>query len=167
MKNVRRAVDAVDSAAILVGEVGLFVLMTIIFVSVLGRSFFGFSIPDRTIFTEILMVVIVFLALGHVQKLGGHLAVTILSDRLPARVNQVLGSFALVLGIAIFGGAAWFSAEVAIDAYRSDAIFFSSLLDIKRWPALALVPAGLIWWALRMLLQLVTPSERPEQQSER
>ncbi len=167
MKKVRRAVDAVDSAAILVGEVGLFVLMTIIFVSVLGRSFFGFSIPDRTIFTEILMVVIVFLALDHVQKLGGHLAVTILSDQLPARVNQGLGSFALVLGIAIFGGAAWFSAEVAIDAYRSDAIFFSSLLDIKRWPALALVPTGLIWWALRMLLQLVTPSERPEQQSER
>ncbi len=167
MQKLRRAVDAVDNAAILIGEIGLFVLMGVIFVSVLGRSFFSFSIPDRTIFTEILMVVIVFLALGHVQKLGGHLAVTILSDRLPARANHILGSMALVLGIAIFGGSAWFSADVAIDAYRSNAIFFSSLLDIKRWPALTLVPLGLSWWALRMLLQLLMPSERPEQQSER
>lgn len=152
-------IDIMDRAAVTVSQIALFTMMSVIFISIVGRSFFGVAIPDTVLLTETFMVFIVFLSLGHLQKLGGHLEVSLLADRVPPAVNRLFVSTGLCLGIVIFGAAAWFSGVTAWEAYMNDETFFSSLLDLREWPVRALVPIGLIWWALRMFLQLFAPIE--------
>lgn len=146
----------VDRAFVVFAELALLFLLVLLVVSIAGRTFLNASIPDRSLIAQnYLMVALVFFALGHVQKIGAHIEVTVLASFVPARVNKAFRVFGLVLGLAIFGGATWFSAAKAWQAWSLDAIMFSSVLDLRDWPGLAIVALGLAWWTVRMALQLV------------
>lgn len=162
MQWLYRGMNRVDAIFAVLAEVALFGLMALIMVSVAGRTLFAASVPDGQIITEIVMAAMVFLTLGNAQRLGEHIEVTALAKLLPERVNSALQVCALVLGIMIFGGSAWFSARTAFLATQSDELFFSSLLDIRVWPALWLVPLGFLWWSLRMFIQIAVPESRPD-----
>lgn len=162
MNKLRAAVNAIDDAAVIVAEVVLIALMAMLFVSITGRALIHWSIPDRSIFTEIMMVAIVFLSLAHAQREGAHIEVTVIAKLVPPAVNEALRVFALLLGVAIMGGATWFSAITAYDAYMAEDYMFSSILYLPQWPSRVLVPLGLGWWTLRMVLQILIPEERYE-----
>jgi TRAP-type C4-dicarboxylate transport system permease small subunit len=151
-----RAAARVDRIFVIAAELSLLALLLLLAVSIAGRTLFNASIPDRSLIAQnYLMVALVFFALGHVQKIGAHIEVTVLAGLVPARVNKAFRLFGLILGLVIFGGATWFSGVKAWQAYSVDALMFSSVLDLRDWPGLAVVTVGLAWWTLRMLLQLV------------
>lgn len=160
MNKLRAAVNAIDDAAVIIAEVVLIALMVMLFVSITGRALFHWSIPDRSIFTEMMMVAIVFLVLGHAQRLGVHIEVTAITKLMPPKVNEAFRVFALLLGIVIMGGATWFSALTAYDAYVAEDYIYASILYLVEWPSRALVPLGLGWWTLRMVLQMLILEER-------
>ena len=150
------AAARIDRAFIVAAELSLLALLLLLAVSIAGRTLFNASIPDRSLIAQnYLMVALVFFALGHVQKIGAHIEVTVLANLVSVRVNKAFRLLGLVLGLVIFGGATWFSGVKAWQAYSVDALMFSSVLDLRDWPGLAVVTLGLAWWTLRMALQLV------------
>ncbi|WP_101674784.1 TRAP transporter small permease [Alloalcanivorax mobilis] len=156
-----RFMDRVDGVFIFVAQLLLAAMMLLTFVSVVGRSFLHKTVPDGLLISEMLMVGMVFLPLGYVQSVGAHIEVTVLSDLFSRRVQSLLISMGLVFGIVVFGLMAWLGWLNAYESWRTGGYGFSSVLYIPEWPVKMLIPLGLGWWCLRMLIQLVLPATRP------
>ncbi len=161
-----RLMDRIDNFIVLVGQVLLSAMVAVTFVSVIGRTFFSQPLPDDVMFSEMMMVAVVFLPLSYVQWQGAHLEVTVLTDFFPEKVQSVLVSCGLVLGIIMFGLTAYYSAIAAYDSFQFGVTAYASTLDLPEWPVKALIPIGLIWWCMRMLTHLVAPRTRRAHQSE-
>lgn len=160
---VVRVMDGVDRAIVLVAQLLLAAMVLLTFASVTLRTFFNSSIPDDLLMQEMLMVAVVFLPLSYVQSVGAHLEVTVLSDLLPKAVQRALMTLGLALGIVAFGWMTYLAWQQALEAYLSGELAYTSVLDIPEWPAKMLVPLGLGWWCLRMMVQLLVPVARPEE----
>ena len=159
---VVRVMDAVDRVLVILAQAVLAGLMILTFVNVIGRSVFHESVPDSLIFSEMMMVALVFLPMGYVQSVGEHLEVTVLSDLFSLRVQRLLFAIGLLLGFLVFGLMAWLGWLSAYDAFQSGVDKFGSVLYIPEWPARMMIPLGLGWWCLRMLVQFLLPRTRPE-----
>lgn len=158
--------NAVDSVLVFLAKLILAGMVVVTFVSVVARTFFNSSVPDDLLINEMFMVALVFLPLGWVQSIGAHLEVTVLSDLFPDTVQKILISFGLLLGLVVFGGMTYVSWHTAYDSYVFDELAYNSVLSLREWPAMMLIPLGLGWWCLRLLVHLVLPSSRPAIESE-
>lgn len=154
--------DAVDRFVVLCAQLLLAAMVLLTFVSVVLRTFFESSVPDDLLMQEMLMVAIVFLPLSYVQSLGGHLEVTVFSDLLPKPMQDVLVTLGLFLGVLVFGGMTYLAWLSAHEAYVSGQLAYATMLGVPEWPAKMLIPIGLAWWCLRMMVQLFVPATRPE-----
>lgn len=163
---LNRFMNAVDRWLILFAQLMLAAMVLITFVSVIGRTLLNTSVPDDLLIAELLMVVLVFLPLSWVQSLGAHLEVTVLTDFFPEAVQKALVSFGLLLGLVMFGGMAYVSWESAYESYVFGELAYNSVLDIRDWPAKMLIPLGLGWWCLRLIVQLIWPATRHEAETE-
>lgn len=158
-----RIMDGIDRVIVLIAQLLLGSMVLLTFVSVTLRTFFNSSVPDDVLMQEMLMVAIVFLPLSYVQSVGAHLEVTVLSDLLPEPAQKGLTVLGLALGILAFGWMTYLAWEQAAEAFASGELAYTSVLDIPEWPAKMLVPIGLGWWTLRMMVQLLLPSTRPKE----
>lgn len=74
---------------------------------VLFRLAFARSIPGAIELVEFSLVVLVFAGFGHVQDERAHIRVTLLTDRLPARVGKVMDLTGCVASFALVCLMAW------------------------------------------------------------
>src|SRR5690606_33166467 len=81
----------------LVASFGVVVLVTSVTVEVIARGIVGRSIPGALELAETLLVVIVFLGLAYGESTATHVRMTLLTDRLPFGVAQVLRTIGYVL----------------------------------------------------------------------
>ncbi|QJD60908.1 TRAP transporter small permease [Pseudomonas sp. gcc21] len=158
--------NAVDRWLIRFAQLLLGTMVLITFISVFGRTFLNWSVPDDLLIAELLMVGLVFLPLSWVQSMGAHLEVTVLTDHFPKFIQNALVSIALLIGLIIFGGMAYVSWQSAYEAYIFDELAYNSVLDLRDWPAKMLIPFGLAWWCLRIIVQIIWPATRHEAGSE-
>ncbi len=165
-ESIPRAISAVDRQVVRFSQLLLAMMVVVTFLSVVGRTFFSQAVPDDLLISEMLMVAVVFLPMSYLQSLGGHLEVTVITDHLPEKVQSALVTVGLVLGVVFFGLMTWLSARMAWESWEFGVIAYASALDLPEWPAKALIPLGLAWWCVRMLVQLVFPSSRPGHTSE-
>ena len=146
-----RALHIVETAATGLAMAAIAFGALMIFVSVLGRTFFDISIPDDVILAENLMPLIVALPLAYVAARRGHIEVEVFTAFLPARGRLLLRIFGSLLGLALFGLIAWSAYNVALTDY-SRGRFYEGLLKVPMWPAKALFVVGLALLSLRLAL---------------
>jgi TRAP-type C4-dicarboxylate transport system permease small subunit len=156
-----RWMDVVDRVLLRFAVVLLLAMVLVTFISTVGRALFKQALPDDILISEILMVAVVFLPLGHVQAGGEHLEVTVLSDRMSRLAQARLYVAGLVLGLLFVGSMTYFTARLAVESILTGELAYGSLLDIPEWLARSLIPIGLGWWWLRMAVQLCVPQTRP------
>lgn len=161
-----RFMDRTDDVIAVIGQALLAAMVAVTFISVVGRTFFSHPLPDDVNFSELMMVAVIYLPLGYVQREGAHLEVTVLTERLPQAVQSFLVSVGLVLGIVMFSVATYFSAQAAYEAYSYGTTAYASTLGLLEWPVRALIPVGFAWWCIRMLIHLIAPGTRPARRSE-
>lgn len=165
-ESVPQFFDAIDKQVVRLGQLMLAAMVLVTFLSVVGRTFFSSAVPDDLLISEMLMVAVVFMPMAYVQSLGGHLEVTVLTDHLPESLQAMLQTIGLILGVIFFGLMAWLSATMAWESWEYQEIAYASALGIPEWPVKAIIPLGLSWWCVRMLLQLILPSTRHRQASD-
>ena len=129
--------------------VAILALGLMITANVLARALLGASLPDTVTIVRELMVAAIVLPLGAVTAARGHVAVTVLADRMPGGVRGwliVLGSVVGVLALMPLLWAGW--RELAHNWTTGG--FFPGDLDLPRWPgrALFLLGIGVCWWRL-------------------
>lgn len=154
-KKIASTIDYVENVFLYMSGGCLMLVMIFTTTDVIIRKIFGFSIPSLFEFTEdYLMIGVIFLSLSYVYKLGGHVRVTLVADRLPSFIIPILNIITDWIGLILFSLIGYCGWTVAIRAFMFNEIS-SSLLAYPVAPALFLVPLGAFMMCIRIILTII------------
>ena len=150
---MEKLLNSCERAMIYVSALSTFILMILTTADAVGRYLFNHPITGAyEISSNYLMVAAVFMAAGYGYREGAYIRVTFLADRLPDEVKLGVNYFVQLLSV-IYG-----LLLVVTTIQQTKRIFFDhttlSSLNVPLWPAYALVPAGLFFMSLLMLLDI-------------
>lgn len=120
-------------------------------VSVAGRELIGLPVPDDIVIQGIMMVAIIILPLAFVQAKGGHIAVTVATNWLPARAITLLKLFGTLIGLAFFAAIAWEAAKQVPGDIEGGG-YYDGVYEIPVWPPKVVFVLGLTVFVLRLAL---------------
>ena len=147
MKRITSLLAGVSAAA-------LFAMMVLTFADVFSRKFLTNSITGAVELTELMMLVMIFLALPLASLAGEHIVFDLLDRMLPAALLRWQQTLSHALTALVFGGAAW----VVWERAQRTAEFgdMTSALEIKIAPfqivaaaMLAVTTLAHLWLAWR------------------
>jgi TRAP-type C4-dicarboxylate transport system permease small subunit len=128
--------------------------MTVIeFLNAIGRKLF-IPFPGTVESVESLLVVSVYFGVALVALEGGHVNVTIATDRLPPAARHLLDALANVLAALVFG---YLAAGAWAEAVRSIALleFRLGVYRFPLWPFKTLFATGLALLTIQLVLNTV------------
>ena len=96
---VDRLVFRIEKFTALISGLGIFALMLIGVVHVLGRKFFDMPIFGYIDIVEIMMAFMVFLAISYTERLGGHIRMELFVGMLRGRWLALFELVGVVLGL--------------------------------------------------------------------
>jgi len=106
MDKLFRFVGAITKYFDYIARIGLFVMMILVVANVILR--YGWSSIQGTYdYVQLLTAVSVSSAVAYCAYENGHIAVEILMERLPDRVQGIVGSFIGLFSVAFFAIASW------------------------------------------------------------
>ena len=96
-----------DRALSLIAAALLMLMMFLTLVDVIGRYLFNSPLPGGFELTEVAMAALIFAGLPHVCRTGGHVAVGLLSDRLPAALRNLHGILSGLIMAGVLSVLSW------------------------------------------------------------
>jgi TRAP-type C4-dicarboxylate transport system permease small subunit len=131
-----RFIDTVEMiAAIFVG-----IVAADVFISILLRYFFGFSIPDSYDFGRLLLGILIFWGIGATSYRGTHITVDLLWANVGPRLQRVMDVFATLVLFFIVCVHTWTLYD-KVAATRADNILTFDL-RLPVWPFFAVAWVG-------------------------
>ena len=108
------AFDALYRACIWASGIAIVLMSLIVPVGVVMRYVFGVGAQWPEPIAILLMMVFTFIGAAAAYRAGGHIAVTMMTDRLPARPQRALqhGVDALLVGLCLF--VVWFGTKLCV-----------------------------------------------------
>ena len=94
-----------------VAGVGLVGMLGLIIADIIGIKLFKNPVPGAIEIVAFLGVVVTAFAIAYTQILRGHIRVEFIVMRFPRRVQAIVASFVLLLGLVLFALLAWRSYE--------------------------------------------------------
>ncbi|WP_083411123.1 TRAP transporter small permease [Arthrobacter sp. UCD-GKA] len=130
------------------------VLMAIMLVDVATRLSTGSSLAGAFELSETLVVLIVFFGIAFVERSGNNVRVTVVTERLPARVANLLRAVGTLVTMLVI---VWFAYATFTEAISSYQIreFHVGLVNFPLWPARVVVVLGFIALFFEFLATLV------------
>lgn len=147
----------IQRLSVLLNEVGMFMLLTIMFLTVsdiVGRAFFNAPILGTFEITQFLLAMFVLLGIAYTQQVDGHVKVTLFVSRLSVRFQLGLDVFVGLLGLFLFAVIAWQGWDYALNSFHSK--LASDTLRIPVYPFLFFIPLGAGFLCLELLIRLIT-----------
>lgn len=151
---IDRAAGFASGLAFYVAVLLLVVLTCIGTADVLLTQFLSRPIPGAVELSEAAMAVLVFLGLGQVQRVRGHIVIDLFTQRLPPAASRwltVLTSSIELCFMAAMGAAAW---ALAMRSFRLSETA-TGYLAFPLFPGKALVVAGILLATIELLRQTV------------
>jgi TRAP-type C4-dicarboxylate transport system permease small subunit len=111
-------------------------------------------VPGTFEFVEFMMVGIVFLALSRCQAQGAQIRVTVVLERIHAKIRSFLNILALLAGLIVLVLIVWSSGVSAWEAWQGGHVTFG-LYQIPEAPARSLVPFGAAVASVRIMIDLL------------
>jgi TRAP-type C4-dicarboxylate transport system permease small subunit len=128
----------------------IFAMMLLTAADVVMRYFFRKPILGTFELTEYLMVVIVSFAVAYTAATDGLVKVTLLTEKLPSKVQAILNAITGIPGIGLFIFLTWRS--FTFIGLQHDQGISSPILAIPRYPFAALVAIGLVFLTLVLIV---------------
>lgn len=155
MKKVMNLFDKVDSVIFTVAQVAAFIMMILTTADTLMRYVFNHPIIGAYYFSEnYLMVIIVFLSISYVWKLGGHIRIDLFIQYMPKRVVRVLDIiYALAVACLMFviGYQAMLMTQ---EAFVNNNVA-AGIIPWPTWLSWIWIPIGAYIFTIRLLLSVV------------
>jgi len=150
---MHKLLSSIENILTFLALVSTFIMVCLTTADAGGRYLFNRPITGSYEITEkYLMVASVFLAVCYAYREGANVRVTFLVDRLPKRVKLLTYYFAqifsILYGVFLIVATIPHTLKVIADGLTL------SILDIPLGPAHIMVPVGLFFMSLRMLLDL-------------
>lgn len=151
-----RTVSAIDKSSIIMSRVTavmLVFMMALITTEVIFRLF-GLSTRVADEFSGYLMVILTFWGTAEVARRERHIRVTVLTERMSARVQRWLARLCNVLGLILLALLLYAAGLLAMGSFNSGAIT-TGVFQIKRYIPQAAIPIGLFFATLQLANQIV------------
>ena len=150
---MQRLLQGCERLMLFISALSTFVLMLLTTADAGGRYLFNRPITGAyEITTNYLMIAAVFLGVAFGYRKGAYIRVTLLTDHLPRKAKLVLNHF--VQGVSILYGVALVIATYLQALRTLDTHMTLSSVDIPMGPAYVIVPVGLFFMSLAMLLDM-------------
>lgn len=154
-RRLRRAIDAIDGALVLVGAAMLFCLMCLVVSDVALRYLFNAPLQwSYEVISSYLMPGTFFLAVSHTLRVHSHVAVDILHNYVKTRTRYVFEFVTTILAIPAFAICAVLAAGVTWNDFHAGNVS-SSGLALPSWSVSIFLPVGFGLLALRLLLNAI------------
>ncbi|MFB0520628.1 MAG: TRAP transporter small permease [Desulfatiglandales bacterium] len=124
----------------MIAAMAIFVMMALTCVDVFLRYFFRKPIPGTYEIIALLGAVAVSFAMAHTLAEKGHVAVSLIVQLFPKRLQGIIESMISILGIILFGLIAWQSVLYGLDCQRSGEV--SLTLELPFYPIIYGVALG-------------------------
>lgn len=144
-----RLVEFIENIALWIACAALFTMGLLVTGSVVGRSAFNHPIPDDLLLIGLLMVCVIVLPLAYVERSNGHIAVTVISNHLPVRVQSLLTAFGNLL-FALFLGTMGFMIAKKVPSEIAQNLYYDGQLDVPTWPMKMIFAFGVATFLLRL-----------------
>ena len=108
LKTSSKVGETLSKAGAVAGGSGIVILMLLATAGAIGRKL-GHPVPCSLEASETIMFASVFLGMAYVALQGGHINVTLFTQRLSTRTQTVLDTVVLLLSAAVFGLLTWSS----------------------------------------------------------
>ena len=95
-----------------------------------------------------------FLGLAHTERRDRHIAITVLTDRLPPRARHLLALAVTLVSIATVAWLAWFTLQPALQDRAMGTVSLSGTRTPQWIPQLA-IPLGFVLFALMLVRRAV------------
>lgn len=150
---LRKTQALIEDAALILAGFVLLTMGAIVVVSILGKHLFLRPIPDDLLMVGLLNVAVIALPLAYVERMRGHIAVTVTTDWMGTRAKGVLrafGSFAMAI---FFGGIGFMIVRRMPDEIAKNA-YYDGVLQIPTWPMKAVYGIAITLFFLRLLVSI-------------
>jgi TRAP-type C4-dicarboxylate transport system permease small subunit len=128
-----RALDGVTEAGVRLAMAGLAAIVAAYVFEVTAR--YAFDAPTRwsADLVSYLLLFVTFMAMPEVTRKGGHVAVTVLVERLPPGAQAVIARLLAVAGAALCFGLAKLSADETARQFARDVRMMAAIPAPKGW----------------------------------
>lgn len=156
MRLLTLLVRGVDRTLLAVAAIGLLAMMVHISADILGSLLFRAPIAvTSAIVTQYYMIAVAFLPIFAAELRGGHIGITMLTDRLPHGVRRALEILVMALIALVYAMLALQAWEQAQDKLAVRAFVVEQTSRIVVWPSFFIVPIAFGSMALLMALKVV------------
>ncbi|HXV82478.1 MAG TPA: TRAP transporter small permease [Candidatus Binatia bacterium] len=135
-----------------IGSVALALLMFLTVADVSGRYLLNYPVPGTFELTEMLMVPIVFLALGLAQHHNEHIALDLAYNYFPAHLRTGTNIFVETVNLAVVGAITWQLYEYSLR--MSEGNYTTAVLQLPIHPFVMLAIGGTTSYGIAILCDL-------------
>ncbi|OGP64287.1 MAG: C4-dicarboxylate ABC transporter substrate-binding protein [Deltaproteobacteria bacterium RBG_13_47_9] len=146
---MKKRVQTVNRAIAGLSGFSLLSMMLITSGDVLTRDVFKHPIPGTVELSQYMLAVFVLLGLAYTQQVKAHVAVSLVTSRLPHRTQLTLNILTTLIGLFIFFILAWQGWVVGMEERT-----VSDMLRIPQYPFRLLVAAAAFLVCLELLIDL-------------
>ena len=147
-----------DSVSAVVGGVAILAMTALVTVDVVGRYAFGKPLGLALEFSGYGLVALIFFGLAHTERCDRHIAITVLTDRLPLRARQALALTVTLASAALVIWLVWFTLQPALQDRAFGTVSLTGTRTPLWIPQLA-IPVGFALFAIllvrRAVMQLI------------
>ncbi len=136
----------------MVAAVAIFAMMVLTCVDVFLRYFFRKPIPGTYEIVALLGAVAASFAMAHTLAKKGHVAVSLIVQMFPKRLQGIFESFISIFGIVLFGLITWQSILYGMDCQRAGEV--SLTLELPFYPIIYGVALGAAVVCLVLIVDL-------------
>lgn len=161
MKTLDRLLELASLAMLVIAGVAVLGMMVLVVLDVSLKYLITQPIPGTLEMVSYYgMAACAFLPFAYVQRSGQHIAMTLLTDRLPPKLSRRWNSAVYLASAAYLLLFAWASGVEAMESTAVSESTSAILFEIHIWPARWCVPAATASMALSMILQALRPAPR-------
>ncbi len=114
----------------------------------------GLTIPSYSDFTGFLLASATFLALAHTLRAGGHIRVTLLTTRLPAKLGRMAEIGVIFVALCMSAYATWFMGLLVLESYEFGDQS-SGMVSVPLWIPQVPVAFGLITLTIALADEMI------------
>ncbi len=146
---LRRASQRLTYGLCFIGMFLLLPMMLLTTADVFGRALWARPIPGTVELCSYMLAVFVLLGVAYTHQVKGHVRVSILVARIPARAKALLDAITTLMSLGIIAILAWQGWVVAVEERT-----VSDMLRIPQWPFRMLVSLAGLSLAVELVIDL-------------
>lgn len=125
-------------------------MTVLVTVDVVGRYTMGRPTGVAVELSGYFLVALIFLGLSYTESRDRHITITVVTQRLPSRVQSYLGLAMTLIAIATAAWLSWFTLQPALQDYELGTVSLTGTRTPQWIPQLA-IPVGLALFTVQLM----------------